>query len=129
MTDNHTTVAELKALQSRFVEERDWEQFHSPHNLAMALMVEAGELLELFLWTHTHPDRPGRRPPDPQKVRHEVADVAICLLNFCRMSDIDLAAAIAEKTTVNATKYPAETVRGSAEKYDEIRARSGVTEG
>ena len=114
--DDTTTVAELKARQADFVAERDWEKFHTPRNLAMALSVDAGELLDLFLWISDHPDIPGRKAPDPQKVRHEVADVAICLLNFCRMSDIDLAAAIAEKTSLNAAKYPAADVRGSAEK-------------
>jgi len=111
-------MAALKARLAAFVAERDWGRFHRPKDLAMAVSVEAGELLELFLWVGS--DEPGGRPsPDRTRLEAEVADVAICLLNLCNQTGIDLAAAIARKLEHNAAKYPVSHAHGSALKYDE----------
>ncbi|MCO4743673.1 MAG: nucleotide pyrophosphohydrolase [Proteobacteria bacterium] len=110
------TLSELQAEVVAFSEERDWAQFHSPKNLAMALSVEAGELLELFLWA---PEGTGVPPERQAKVSHEAADVLMCLLNFCARAEIDLAGALREKLEVAARKYPVERVRGRSLKYDE----------
>ena len=118
MKDAETTIAELQNLLRMFNEERDWDQYHSPRNLAMALSVEAGELLELFLWSSDD----GPQPPLPSripKVEEEAADVLICLLNFCRHAQVDLSAAVEQKIRKNAEKYPVSLVRGRMEKHSE----------
>ena len=124
MTDETTTVAELRALQGRFVDERGWSRFHSPKNLSMACAVEAAELMELFLWTDDVPgSTPGARSAPPRaEVEAEVADVALCLMSLCNVMGIDLAAAMERKVARNAERYPAEVVRGNAARYHEIQA-------
>ena len=112
------TLSELQATVRAFSEERDWARYHSPRNLAMALSVEVGELLELYLWTEDEGPQPltdARR----ERVAGEAADVLMCLLNFCERADIDLAAALEAKLEVAAHKYPVERVKGQALKYDE----------
>ena len=96
--DARTPVDTVKQAVRRFNEERDWGGYHSPRNLAMALSVEAGELLELYLWSADD----GPQPPVASrraKVADEAADVFICLLNLCNAAGIDLTAAVAEKLT------------------------------
>ena len=109
----------LKGLADRlrtFAAERDWEQYHSPKNLAMALAVEAAELLEHFQWLTE--EQSARLPPDKlAEVRREVADVQIYLVRLADRLGIDLMLAVDEKITENEAKYPAERVRGSARKY------------
>ncbi|MFT4627292.1 MAG: dCTP diphosphatase [Myxococcota bacterium] len=112
------TLAELQARCVAFAAERDWQQFHSPRNLAMALSVESAELLELYLWC----DDDGPQPLAPErapKVADEAADVLLCLLNFCDRAGVDLAAALGSKLERAAQKYPVDRVRGRALKYDE----------
>jgi len=111
-------VDELTQKLRAFAAERDWEQFHSPKNLAMALAVEAAELLEHFQWLTEEQSRaldPARR----EKVREEIADVFLYVLRLCDQLGIDLLAAAEHKIQVNARRYPAEKVRGRADKYDE----------
>jgi dCTP diphosphatase len=110
-------LEELHAAVRAFVEARDWARFHSPRNLAMALSVEASELLELFLWTSDEGPQP---PPErAAAVADEAADIMICLLNFCDRTGIDLGAAVLDKLARTEQKYPADRVRGKALKYDE----------
>lgn len=111
-------VAEVRA----FVAERDWQQFHSPRNLAMALSVEASELLELFLWCRDDGPQPAVAERVP-KVADEAADVFLCLLNLCDRMGIDLEAALLDKLARARLKYPAEQVRGRSLKYDEYEPR------
>ena len=118
MTDESTTIGELRAKLRAFNQDRDWGQYHSPRNLAMALTVEAGELLELYLWSADDGPQPPVASRGP-KVAQEAADVAICLLNFCEQAGIDLAAALEAKIEMNAERYPVEQVRGRLEKYKE----------
>lgn len=101
-----------------FVQERDWQQYHSPRNLAMALSVEAAELLELFLWCSDEGPQP-LNPARIPRVADEAADVFLCLLNLCDQADIDLEAALRSKLERARLKYPVEKVRGRALKYDE----------
>jgi dCTP diphosphatase len=120
-TDATTTLAQLKQRVLAFVRERDWEQFHSPKNLSMALAAEAGELMEHFLWTehatsHTRTQEPARR----REIEGEIADVIIYALEFANITGIDLAAAIEAKLAANARKYPVEKARGRADKYTEL---------
>ncbi len=113
MTDATTTVAELRQAWARFVAERDWEQFHAPKNLAMALGVEAAELMQHFLWIDNEPSR--RISDDPvelEQVADEMADVAGLLLALSNVLGLDLSQAIERKMTRNALKYPIEKIRG-----------------
>ena len=110
----------LRAIVRQFVDERDWDQFHSPKNLASALTVEAAELLEHFQWLQS-----GRAeelgPAKLQEVRHEMADVLVYLVRLADKLDVDLFAAVQEKMVLNRAKYPAEQVRGDARKYHEYK--------
>lgn len=102
-----------------FARERDWEQFHSPKNLASALSVEAAELLEHFQWLTEAQSR--ELPADKKAaVGAEAADVLLYLLQLCDKLGIDLAEAARAKLKTNAEKYPAERARGSSKKYTEI---------
>lgn len=112
---------QLDALRDRiraFAAERDWDRFHSPKNLSMALAAEAGELLELFQWI-TEEQSASLDPERLAKVRHELADVFIYLLRLADKLGVDLLEAAAEKIELNALKYPAERVRGDSRKYTE----------
>jgi NTP pyrophosphatase (non-canonical NTP hydrolase) len=116
------TLEELRARVRAFADERDWGRFHSPRNLAMALSVEAGELLELYLWTA---DDAAPTPERTALAADEAADVMICLLNFCDRAGIDLGQAVVSKLARAADKYPADRVRGSARKYDQYPTWDG----
>src|SRR5438270_7990415 len=103
LTDSATTVAELKQHVLAFVRERDWEQFHSPKNLSMALAAEAGELMEHFLWATPEQSRTVATDPAKRgKIADELADVVIYALEFANMTGLDLAAAIETKMAANA---------------------------
>ncbi len=113
--DVHET---LKRKLAEFAAARDWGQFHTPRNLAVCLSVEASELLELFMWTRDGdgPFPPGTGPPPEARVREEVGDVFLCLLNFARVSGIDLHEAATQKLEALGQKYPVSLSRGSAAK-------------
>ena len=120
-TDSATTGAELKARVLAFVRERDWEQFHSPKNLSMALAAEAGELMEHFLWATPETSRAGTADGAKRgKIADELADVVIYALEFANATGLDVAAAIEAKMAANAKKYPVEKARGRADKYTEL---------
>lgn len=121
LTDSATTIAELKARLLAFVRERDWEQFHSPKNLSMALAAEAGELMEHFLWATAEQSRATAASPEKrERIADELADVVIYALEFANSTGLDVAAAIEAKMAANARKYPVEKARGRAEKYTEL---------
>ena len=101
----------------KFASERDWEQFHSPKNLSMALSVEASELVEIFQWlTLAESNFPDQKQLD--SIRSEVADIAMYLIRFCDVLKINLEEAIEEKFIENGNKYPIELSKGSSKKYN-----------
>ena len=108
-------LAVLSTLVADFVAERDWERYHAPKNLAAAISVEAAELQEIFLWRELDDPMDDKRA----EIEGEIADIAICLINFCNRSGIDLDRVVRSKLLRAAEKYPAERVRGRSEKYDE----------
>ena len=113
-------LARLRGLVRAFVDERDWDQFHTPKNLSSALSVEAAELLEHFQWLQT--GQPGELGPEKLvQVRHEMADVLVYLVRLADKLDVDLMAAVEEKMVLNRAKYPADKVRGDARKYHEYK--------
>jgi len=113
MNDAQTTVAELRELIDQFVDERDWQQFHSPKNLSMALAIEAAELMEHFQWIDIAESR--RVGDDPERlaeIAEELADVLSYSLALANSLDIDLSTTIRQKMVKNIEKYPANEFRG-----------------
>lgn len=114
-----TSLEELRGALQRFASDRDWDQFHFPKNLAIALSVEAAELLEHFQWT-PEADSAILTPGQHAKVREEIADVLLYLIRLADKLNIDLLAAATDKIEVNAAKYPVDKARGSSKKYTEL---------
>jgi NTP pyrophosphatase (non-canonical NTP hydrolase) len=115
MTDLDSLRNQLRA----FASDRDWDQFHSPKNLAAALAVEAAELLEKFQWLTEA--QSGQLPPSElADVKEEVADVLLYLIRISDKLGIDLIAAAQAKIALNAQKYPVDKARGSSKKYSDL---------
>ena len=114
-------IARLQAQILAFAAERDWQQFHDPKNLAMAVAVEAGELMDHFRWVVN--DRSRQVLDDPKSrtgIEEEAADVLILLAEFADVCGIDLLAAAGRKLEANALRYPVELSRGKATKHDRL---------
>ena len=116
MIDNEKLAATLRS----FAVERDWDQFHTPKNLATSISVEAAELLELFQWSR------GQKGWDEladlsirSRVENELADILLYLIRFADKAGMDLEAIAERKIALNGKKYPPERFRGSDRKYDE----------
>ena len=103
-------LEELKRKLDRFIKERDWDQFHIPKDLAIAISIEAGELLEHFQWKEDYENK--------EEMAEEVADIMLYLLSFCRATDIDLYKETVKKLEKNKVRYPKDLVKGKAHKYD-----------
>lgn len=113
------SLIDLRDALRRFSAERDWDQFHTPKNLAMALSVEASELLEHFQWLTAEQSQ----MLDAQalaRVRDEMADVLLYLVRLADRLDVDLLAAARDKIALNAKKYPVDKARGSSRKYTDL---------
>ena len=95
----------------RFSDERDWDQFHSPENLAKSIAIEAGELLECFQWSNEY---------DKEKVTEELADVMNYCVQMADKLDVDIEEIMLDKIKKNAKKYPVNKAKGSAKKYTEL---------
>jgi NTP pyrophosphatase (non-canonical NTP hydrolase) len=119
-TDADTTLLSLRERIRAFVSEREWDSFHNPKDLSMAISAEAAELMELFLWKTAHQiddelndERAGKR------VREELADIVILCLSLAERLQIDVTGAVLSKVASNEVKYPVHKARGSARKYTE----------
>lgn len=121
MNDTDTHLQEIKDSILAFARERDWEQFHSPKNLSMAIAAEAAELMEHFLW-----QSPEKSIADMEltelraKAEEELADIIIYAIEFANVTGIDITRAIRSKMKRNAEKYPVEKARGRSDKYTEL---------
>lgn len=115
--DSETTLADIRTAVTAFVRERDWERFHSPKNLSMALAAEAAELMEHFLWDT--PEASHDRA-NHEEVADELADILIYAIEFANITDTDLSRAIERKMRKNALKYPVEKAKGKALKYTDL---------
>ena len=115
------TMSELSDITEKIIafrDQRDWAQFHNPKDMAIAISLEAGELLEHFLWKT--PDEVERRVESHrEEISDEIADIAVYLVELADNLGIDLLRAMEAKIEKNAQKYPADRVRGSAKKYSE----------
>ena len=119
MAKRTDSLETLRVRLAEFAAERDWDQFHNPKNLAMALAGEAGELVEHFQWLTF--EQAANLPRETRnEVALEAADVLLFLLRLCDKLDIDLAAAAEKKLALNAKKYPVEKSKGRATKYDKL---------
>mgnify|MGYP000279173572 FL=1 len=110
-------ISKIQNQLKKFAIERDWRQFHTPKNLAMALSVEASELVEIFQWLKPEESN----SPDQKQIESindEVADIAMYLLRFCSVLEIDLESAIKSKLERNAEKYPINLSKGNSQKYN-----------
>lgn len=109
---------QLREQVRQFVAEREWEKFHSPKNLSMALIAEAAELVEHFQWLTE--EQSGNLPAEKlAEVALELADIQIYLLSLSNSLRVDLPAAVEKKLAINAQRYPVERARGNAKKYNE----------
>ncbi|HWE39287.1 MAG TPA: nucleotide pyrophosphohydrolase [Isosphaeraceae bacterium] len=128
MTDRETTLAELKALVLDFSRRRDWEKFHSPKDLGVALACEVGEVLEHFRYRDDA--RVAAALADPSQHRalaHELADCLWLVLRLADVVGVDLAAALEEKVGLAGLKYPVEQSFGRPDKYTAYQADAGET--
>ncbi len=113
---------DLKSIQKKILDfrnDRDWAQFHDPKNLAEALSIETGELLENFLWKTTGQSR-DLSDEELANVKHEIADIFIFLTYLCYEFNIDLLKEIENKISLNEAKYPVNKAKGSSRKYTEL---------
>ena len=119
MATHSKSLEDLRAQLAAFAAERDWDQFHNPKNLAMALAGETGELIEHFQWL-TFEEAADLPSQTREEVALEAADVLLFLLRLCDKLGIDLAAAAERKLAINALRYPVDQSRGRATKYDKL---------
>jgi NTP pyrophosphatase (non-canonical NTP hydrolase) len=116
----HLDLTKLKNQIADFAKEREWEKFHSPKNIAMALTVEASELMELFQWMT---EEESRNLSDPEKLKNvgrEISDVLIYTVRLAALLGIDIPKVLETKMVENAKKYPVEKSRGHSKKYDQL---------
>lgn len=118
MTDTITSIDQLQQLLADFAARRDWDQFHSPKNLSMALIAEAAELVEHFQWLSEEQSQ-NLDARTHQAVRLELADIFIFLVRIADKLGVDLLQAAIDKTAINEQRYPADKVRGSARRASE----------
>jgi NTP pyrophosphatase (non-canonical NTP hydrolase) len=113
-----TDFDRIKKQVRQFVVERDWDQFHSPKNLSMALIVEAAEMVEHFQWL-TEEQSCNLSPEKLAEVELELADIQIYLISLAEKLKLDLVAAAEKKLVLNAQKYPVDKARGNSKKYNQ----------
>ncbi|KAI9983155.1 hypothetical protein PInf_007082 [Phytophthora infestans] len=121
------TLESLRKRIADFADERDWNEFHTPRNLLLALNGEVGELCEIFQWKGEVKSTADWSPRDKEHLGEEISDVLIYLVRLADKCDVNLPAALNDKIAKNARKYPAELVRGSSKKYNEYK-RMRITE-
>jgi len=119
MTDQKTTIKELKEKVAVFMNEREWGQFHSPKNMSMAIATEAAELMEIFRWL-TEAQSWDALKINKKEIEHEIADVTMAVIEFCNQANIDLSTALIEKLALAAEKYPVEKAKGKTTKYTDL---------
>lgn len=118
MPDSDMTLLDLRHRIEAFVQMREWEPFHNPKDLAVAIAIEAAELMELFLWKDSQEiDEVVGQQESRDRIEQELADIVILCLSLANRLRIDVADAVTAKVVANEAKYPAELARGKAHKY------------
>ena len=111
----------LTTALKRFADDRDWQQFHSPKNLLMALTGEVGELCEIFQWmSEADSTDAAKRPETAQAVKDELADVLMYLVRLASVLGVDLNEAVTSKLALNGQKYPVDKAKSTSKKYDQL---------
>ncbi|XP_018430836.1 PREDICTED: dCTP pyrophosphatase 1 [Nanorana parkeri] len=124
------SMEQIRQRQAQFTAERDWNQFHQPRNLLLALVGEVGEVAELFQWQgEVSEGLPGWSQSQRESLSHELSDVLIYLLELAEKCHVDLPRAVLAKMELNAAKYPAARVQGSAKKYTEYSSAENGSAG
>lgn len=119
--DSQICIQDLKTKIKQFADERDWEQFHTPKNLSMAIAAEAAELMEHFLWKDSQESSDIlKNSLKRQEVEEELADILIFALEFANIANFDVSTIIKAKMLKNAQKYPVEKAKGRANKYTDL---------
>lgn len=121
-TRANITLKQLKKEVADFVKKRNWEQYHSPKNLSMSIAIEAAELMEKFQWLNIEESKKLlKKTREKRKIEDELADIAIFLIDFCNLFDIDLEMIIRNKLKKTSRKYPIKLAKGKAFKYTKYR--------
>ncbi|XP_041641483.1 glutamyl-tRNA(Gln) amidotransferase subunit B, mitochondrial [Cheilinus undulatus] len=116
------TIEDIRRMQAEFTDERDWNQFHQPRNLLLAMVGEVGEVSELFQWRgEVAEGLPNWTEAEREQLAHELSDVLIYLVELAEKCHVDLPQAVLRKMALNRLKYPASKVHGSAKKYTEYQ--------
>lgn len=116
------TVEDIRRMQAEFTDERDWNQFHQPRNLLLAMVGEVGEVAELFQWRgEVAEGLPDWTESEREHLAQELSDVLIYLVELAEKCHVDLPQAVLRKMALNRQKYPANKVHGSAKKYTEYK--------
>ena len=119
MSDKETSIWQLKARVQKFVDDRDWQKYHKPKNLAMSIAIEASELMELFQWVDENEiDAITKNHEKLTSLEEELADIMVYCLSLANVINIDVSRAIMNKIDKNGRKYPAEQFKGIYEKPD-----------
>jgi len=120
VSDQQTTLQELKERMAAFVRERDWEQYHAPKNLSMSIAIEAAELMEHFQWLTVEQSK-ALDAEALEEIGEELADIVIYALSMANTLGLDLSETVLAKMAKNIRKYPKEKVRGKSHKYTYYR--------
>lgn len=116
------TIEDIRRMQAEFTDERDWNQFHQPRNLLLAMVGEVGEVAELFQWRgEVAEGLPDWTESEREQLAHELSDVMIYLVELAEKCHVNLPQAVLRKMALNRQKYPASKVHGSAKKYTEYK--------
>ena len=116
-------IKKIQKQLSDFADERDWDQFHNPKNLAMALSVEASELVEIFQWLTPEQAEAIMIPGESEHVKEEMADIMIYLIRMADKLNVDLECAVNDKIVQNGKKYPVNLSKGNAKKSTDLRSK------
>ncbi len=117
--DKNVTISELQNLIMDFVRKRDWEQFHSPKNLSMAIGSEVGELMAHFRWMISKEEEQAAvKDKNKTEISYEVADIMMLLLEFAKLTNIDIAQVVKQKLEINEKRYSIEEFKGKNHKYN-----------
>jgi NTP pyrophosphatase (non-canonical NTP hydrolase) len=116
----NTTLEDLVKAIDAFAAERDWDQFHTPKNLAGSILIESGELMEVIQWDSPSFDELVSDERRTEKVKEELADILNYILRFCSLAGFDPISIVSHKLKINGEKYPVEKSKGSSKKYDEL---------
>ena len=122
MNDSVSTINILKQEVQAFIDERDWQQFHSPKNIAMSIAIESAELMELFQWDTTEQSNDALRNEELRnEIKHELADIFSYVLDMAHVLHIDISESLMDKLQKNREKYPIELCKGRSVKYTKLR--------